>query len=451
MKKKCDCIVVNKICFLTIVFISFVAIFIYNYLTPVMSDDLLFDSSQYKNIADIFIKEYQRYLTWNGRSVLQILMTICCLIPKSVFNFLNSFVFVVFSLLVYWNIKGRKKYDCFLYILIQLCLWNFCVDFSQTILWLSGACNYLWGMTIILGFLTVYRYFLENGANIKNINIATIGLFPLGILAGWGNENTSGGAILIILLLTCFYFLQNHRIEKWMYSGILGATIGFFFLLLAPGNKIRGDILKEEEVYQGISAYISRGLKIFKAIDQYMLVYIIVLVMVGTYFYYKKYKAEQFIEVVVFAFAALATAGVLIMTPEPMPRAYFGANVYMMIAAIQMVQLIRQDDIFCIALKNGGIIAATIALVFVYVEEGANLARIMREVEEREEYILEQVEMGNKELTLPILRPQFKTRFSFMYDNDISMEEEWWINKVYCMAYDLDSITAIEREDWTEY
>ena len=306
-------------------------------------------------------------------------------------------------------------------------------------------------MTIILGFLTVYRYFLENGANIKNINIATIGLFPLGILAGWGNENTSGGAILIILLLTCFYFLQNHRIEKWMYSGILGATIGFFFLLLAPGNKIRGDILKEEEVYQGISAYISRGLKIFKAIDQYMLVYIIVLVMVGTYFYYKKYKAEQFIEVVVFAFAALATAGVLIMTPEPMPRAYFGANVYMMIAAIQMVQLIRQDDIFCIALKNGGIIAATIALVFVYVEEGANLARIMREVEEREEYILEQVEMGNKELTLPILRPQFKTRFSFMYDNDISMEEEWWINKVYCMAYDLDSITAIEREDWTEY
>lgn len=451
MKKKLDGLGINKICFVTIVFISFAAVFVYNYLTPVMSDDLLFDRSQYKSIADIFVKEYERYLTWNGRSVLQILMTVCCLIPKSVFNVLNSVVFVVFSLLIYWNINGRKKYDCFLYVLIQLCIWYFCVDFSQTVLWLSGACNYLWGMTIILGFITAYRYLLENGKNIKNINLAVIGLFPLGILAGWGNENTSGGAILIILLLTGIYFWQNLRIEKWMLSGISGATLGFLFLLLAPGNKIRGDFLKEEEMYKGISAFISRGLKIFKAIDKYMLIYIIVIVMLGTYFYYKKYKAEQFTEVAVFGFAALATAGVLIMTPEPMPRAYFGANVYMMIAAVQMVQMIRKEDTLLISLKTGGIVAAAIAMMFLYIEEGANLARILREVNEREEYILEQVEAGNTDLTLPMLRPQFETRFSFMYDNDISMEEDWWINKVYCMAYGLENITAVEREEWTEY
>ncbi len=451
MEKKIDSVKLNKICFTIIVLISFIAIYVYNFLTPVMSDDLLFDSSQYQSVADIFIKEYERYMTWNGRSILQIIMTICCLIPKSIFNLLNSTVFVLLSIFIYWNINYRKKYDCFLYVLIQLCIWNFCVDFSQTVLWLSGACNYLWGITIIMGFITAYRYLLKNVNSLKHMNLAVVGMFPLGMLAGWGNENTSGGAILIVLLLTGSYFYQNHKIEKWMITGISGTVVGFLFLLLAPGNRIRGDILKAEEAYSGISALVSRGLKIFKAIDKYMLVYIIVICLLGAYFYYKKYKAEQFIEVAIFTFSALATAGVLILTPEPMPRAYFGANVYMMIAALQMVQMIRQEDTLWISLKTGGIIAAAIAMMFVYIEEGANLARILREVNEREEYILEQVEAGNKDLTLPMLRPQFETRFSFMYDSDISMEEDFWINKVYCMAYDLDSITVVEREGWAEY
>lgn len=442
---------INKISFIAVVVISFMAIFVYNLLTPIMSDDLLFDSSQYQTIGDIFINEYQRYMTWNGRSVLQILMTICCLIPKSIFNLLNSIVFVLLSLFVYWNINHRKNYDCFLYVLIQLCIWTFCVDFSQTILWLSGACNYLWGITIIMGFITLYRYLLKNAGKIKYLNLAAAGIFPLGILAGWGNENTSGGAILIVLLFTGMYFYQNRKIEKWMISGISGMVIGFLFLLLAPGNKERSAVMKLEETYTGLSALVSRGLKIFKAIDKYMLVYIVVICLLGAYFYYKKYRAEQFIETAVFAFAALATAGVLIMTPEPMPRAYFGANIYMMIAAVQMVQMIRQEDTLLISLKTGGIIAAAIAMIFVYIEEGANLARILREVNEREEYILEQAEAGNKDLTLPMLRPQFETRFSFMYDSDISTEEDWWINKVYCMAYGLDSITVVEREGWTEY
>jgi hypothetical protein len=33
-------------------------------------------------------------------------------------------------------------------------------------------------------------------------------------------------------------------------------------------------------------------------------------------------------------------------------------------------------------------------MIFVYIEEGANLARILREVRERETYIEEQVELG---------------------------------------------------------
>lgn len=440
----------DKIFFIGIVIISFVTFYIYNVLTPLMSDDLLFDKSLYHSVADIFIQEYQQYMTWNGRSVLQIILKVFSILPKSVFNVFNSICHVFTMLLVYWNIRGRKTYDCFLYILINLLVWFFAVDFSQTMLWLGGACNYLWGVMIILSFITAYRYLMEK-AEVKNKLIISIGMFMLGILAGWGNENTSGGAILIVLLFTAIYYFENRRLETWMISGIGGMFVGFCFLFFAPGNKVRGDIMKAEETYSGIAAFVSRGLKIFKAIDKYLLIYIAVIILLGTYFYYKKYKLAEFKETAIFAFASLATAGVLIFTSEPMPRAYFGANIYMMIAAVQMIQLIREDDTKLIALKTGGIIAGSIAMIFVYVEEGANLARILREVNEREEYILEQVEQGNYDLTLPMLRPQFESKYSYMYESDISDEKDYWLNEVYRICYGLNSIEAVPREEYTAY
>jgi len=273
----------------------------------------------------------------------------------------------------------------------------------------------------------------------------------LGILAGWGNENTSGGAILIVLLFTAIYYYEHRTLEKWMISGIGGMGIGFSVLLFAPGNKVRGDIMKAGETYSGIAAFVSRGLKIFKAIDKYLLIYIAVIVLLGTYFYYKKYKLAEFKETAIFMLASLATAVVLIFTSEPMPRAYFGANIYMMIAAVQMIQLIREDDTKLIAMKTGGIIVATITMVFIYVEEGANLARILREVKEREEYILEQTAQGNYDLTLPMLRPEFESKYSYMYDSDIAADKDYWLNEVYRIRYGLNSIEAVPREEYMEY
>ncbi|MBR3602964.1 MAG: hypothetical protein IKL49_11685 [Lachnospiraceae bacterium] len=440
----------NRIIFIGSVIISFVAFYIYNILTPLMSDDLLFDKSLYHSIADIFIQEYQQYMNWNGRSVLQVILKVFSLLPKSFFNVCISICYVVTLLLIYWNIRGRKAYDSFLYVLINVLVWNYAVDFSQTMLWMGGACNYLWGIMIILGFITIYRKLLEK-QEIKNKSLIAVGMFLFGVLAGWGNENTSGGAILIILLFTTIYYYNTRKLEKWMVSGIGGMIVGFLFMFLAPGNKVRGNIMRAGETYSGISALISRGVKVFEAINKYLFIYIAVIVLLGVYFYYRKYKLEEFKEVGIFTLASIATAGVLIFTPEPMPRAYFGANIYMMIAAVQMVQLIREEDTVLITLKSGGIILATIAMMFIYVEEGANLVRILREVNEREEYILEQVKLENYDLKLPMIRPQFETKYSFMYENDISDKEDWWINEVYCIYYGLNSVEAVAREEYVLY
>lgn len=441
----------RKWIFYLAIVISFIAVYIFNMLTPKMSDDLLFDKSLHQTIGDVIRQEYISYFEHTGRTVLELISRIFMIFPKSVFDVCNSLAFVGTELLIYWNIKERKKYDVFLYVLINLCMWILSVDFNQTVLWLVGACNYIWGVFIILGFISVYRFYLEKGADIKNKILTGVMLFVTGLLAGWCNENTSGGAILIVLLLTAKYYYDNRKVEKVLFSGIIGALVGFAFMILAPGNAARGAMVAEAESYSGLARYISRGLKIFKAIDEHLLIYMIVICLLGAYFYYaKKYALLEFYEVAVFGVSSLATAVVLIMTTEPMARAYFGANIFMMIAALQMVQKIREDDVLLIALKNGGIITMTIAMMFTYVEEGANLARIRREVNTRENYILEEKAKGNDQLVLPALRPAFESKYSWFHDVDISNDEENWNNNIYMECYGINIVEVLPWAEWEE-
>lgn len=440
----------RKAFFFACLAISFAAIWIYNFMTPLMSDDLLFRASDYSSPLDIFRQEYKQYMTWTGRSVLQIILKIFSLTPKWVFDLCNSACFILLTLLIYWNVKDRKRYDVFLLVLINLLLWNFSVDFDQTVLWLGGACNYLWGVVILLGFLTLFRYCIDSGESIKRTIPVSILLFFFGILAGWGNENTSGGGILIALLFVFLYFRKQKKIYPWAIAGIAGMATGFLAMVAAPGNKARGALMKADETYSGFMAYVSRGLKINKAVNEYMMIYIVVICLLCAYLLYKGRKLEEFMDSFIFCLAGLATSYVLILTPEPMPRAYFGANIFFAIACVQMIQRIREEDTLLISLKMGGIAAATVWMFFSYTENGANLARVLREVNERESYILEQTSQGNYDLTLPMLRPEFQTKYSFMYDNDISMEEDFWINEVFRIKYGLNSIKAVPREEWEE-
>ena len=431
--------------------ISFVTFYFYNLFTPYMSDDLLFNKAAHQSIADIFRQEYISYMTHGGRSVLQVIWRVFMMFPKSVFDVCNSLCYVGTMLLLYWNVKVKKEYDIFLYVLINLCVWNFCVDFAQTMLWLTGACNYLWGLFIMLGFISIYRFYLEKGDEIESKIRAGVALFVTGLLAGWCNENTSGGAILIVLLFTAKYYYENKKVEKIMAAGVVGAFIGFAFMVLAPGNTARGALVAVHDKYSGLALYISRILKMLKAIDAYLLIYIVVICLLGTYFYYtKKYRLRDFFDVAIFVFSGLATAVVVIMTTEPMPRVYFGANMFLMIATLHMIQMIREEDTLLISLKTGGIIAAMIAMIFIYIEEGANLVRIKREVGIREAYIVEEKAKGRSELVLPALRLEFETKYSWAHYVDISNDKNNWNNDICREYYGVYPIEVLPWDEWEE-
>ena len=86
-----------------------------------------------------------------------------------------------------------------------------------------------------------------------------------------------------------------------------------------------------------------------------------------------------------------------------------------------------------------------------YVDDGANLARIKREFDERDAYLTEMAKGEEMVVEAPMLRPEWDNRFSMAYVSDISEDKENWINAAYSEHYGLYYIIGVDRESWEKY
>lgn len=433
------------------------AVLVYNVLTPYMTDDLIYGEKvrQAGTLAAVLAQEKEQYLTWTGRSVSHMILRLFLLGDKWVFQLANSAVFVGLSLLMYANIRGRKPWDWKIFWLLQALLWLFGVEFAQTVLWETGACNYLWGSFLILGFVTLVRRRMQmEGKCGKRAGLWHLVLFLYGIVAGWCNENTSGGAILLTVFLIFLFWRREKKVYRQGVSGLAGLLIGFGFMVLAPGNRVRGQYM--EEAHTGIAALASRAMKCTLAIETLFLPLLLLFLLAVCILWYQKQfgrrkecEATNWAVVWFLVFGAVSYA--LVLTPEPMPRAYFGAGIFLTIGVVQAFAAIRPEDSLTAIgypVVTGGLL---LVLFFTYIESGADLARIYREDRERTAYIEQEKAAGHLEITVPMLRPEFENRYSDAHNSDLSEDPDNWINIAYAQYYGLDSIRAVPREEWTEY
>ena len=124
---------------------------------------------------------------------------------------------------------------------------------------------------------TLYRTCLKRERDLNNKLVWAFLLFIVGVAAGWCNENTSGGGILMSLFFIGFSLYSNSECKKprfWMFAGIVGQIIGFLFMILAPGNMARS--LVQEEEHTGFFALLSRFQKIILAVRNNFLILLII-------------------------------------------------------------------------------------------------------------------------------------------------------------------------------
>ncbi|WP_026524650.1 DUF3329 domain-containing protein [Butyrivibrio sp. MB2005] len=441
--------------------LCFISILIYEFLTPMMMDDMGYLSEVKKagSFFDLFAQEKAQYLRWTGRSVAHLMARIIMYIDyhflsgnRIFFNILAACAFTVLTRLIYSNIRRKTKYDVLGYVLIVLLLWIFGISFAQTILWETGACNYLLTTTIILGFMTCFRKnvekLLEGGADDKAY-LKAIGLFVFGIIAGWCNENTSGGCLLFILFFTYLYYKKEKKVKIWMIFAILGNIAGLAMMVLAPGNALRAAY--REELHSGILGMAARFLNITLVVRDEMFVLLAVLIVLIVFLRVYGKSFEQIYDVLLFAALSLITTYSLVLTVTPQSRALFGAGIFLIIAVVQAFNYTYDGPDWTEVIRRSVIYIACLYMFFTYLSSGASLARIYREEQERYAYLEEYAKTGEKDVVVPKLRPQFETKYSSAYDCDITEDWQYWVNVMMAEYYGFNTLVGVDRDEWTEY
>ena len=452
----------NKFLFAASIAICFVTVLIYEFMTPMMMDDMTYlrEVKGADSFFDLFLQERAQYLGWTGRSVAHIMMRMLMFADLHVlgggrllFNIVASAAFTGLTLLIYANVRKRQRHDVHVYMLIVLLIWIFGVDFSETVLWETGACNYLLTTTIIMSFLTCYRFsirdYVNGSLNEKTAGLRAVLLLLLGICAGWCNENTSGGLMLFTLLISAETIRGGKKITPWMISGILGNAIGLAFMILAPGNALRAS--QREELHGGLLGMAARFLNVTNALYELFFVLIAALIVLIVYLRSSGKKAGELKEVIIFAGLFVITSYSLILTVTPQNRAFFGAGIFLILAVVQGYADAEDGVLWTRVLRKSMVYILCMYMIFTYLSSGASLARIYREEQERYAYLEELSKTGQEDAAVPMLRPDFKTKYSAAYDCDITEAWQNWTNVMMAEYYGFKVLVGVDRETWTEY
>ena len=199
------------------------------------------DARRIQSFSDIFQSLYSHYFTWGGRMVAHFFVMLFMWVGKFWFDIANSFMVVLLLLEMQWIAhEGRITMDIKAghVALAFFCLWAFNFDWCHTIIWLSGACNYLWASVLFLLFLIPYiRHYFTNGEVEYGSWFIPV-MFFFGLAVGDTNENTICwiGLAGIFYLWKCY---RNKTLKPWMIAGFIGLSLGYGLLMLAPGNLVR--------------------------------------------------------------------------------------------------------------------------------------------------------------------------------------------------------------------
>ena len=336
-----------------ILFLIFLIMFGLNYLMPLCyGDDYVYafiwpgqsmyiplpeTAERISGFSDILVSQWNHYLTGNGRAPAHLLVQFFVWQDKLVFDVLNSSVFVLLILEIYWiSNKGEvtfKNINIPALCVIFFSVWAFTVNFAGVFLWISGACNYLWMLVIVLSFLILYvhKYYRMNQEAIRS-GWEKYPVFIWGVLAGWTNENTVCW-IILALGLWLFKNRKQEGLETWMWYGLFGLCAGYLLLIFAPGNAVRAGSYADVSIWSW--PHMRFNLIMFGVLEFFQ-VFLWFFIIVS----WRKIRGVKITEeglrhlLLIKAFCALnlLSGGIMLLTPEFPARSGFSGLVFLTMA-----------------------------------------------------------------------------------------------------------------------
>ena len=157
----------NKYLFYLLVAGIFGIMFLLNHYTFYAADDYSYMNSfathkKIQTVWDIFPSMYAHAKGMNGRLVAHFFVQLFLLLPSGIFDVVNAVIFTMLILILYRYLFWNKKRNALALVSIFGLVWYFAPAFGQTMLWLDGSCNYLWGCTFSLYYLYPFMKLAKN-------------------------------------------------------------------------------------------------------------------------------------------------------------------------------------------------------------------------------------------------------------------------------------------------
>ena len=231
---------------------------------PFMMDDLwystmLSDETPITSFADIITSQIWHYNNWGGRSMTHGILQITLLLGEHAADILNVVMTLLLSFVICVMARNRTL-PAFWAAMAMLLGLN--ANFKMSMFWQAGAANYLYITVFILIFAWCYlRELPESGVLVpgkrtpeperkplgkdeavpapKHLWGITLWIIPLGILAGWSNENMGPAVWLLSLAVILLSVKEKRRLFPWMVLGNISCLAGSILVVAAPGNFVR--------------------------------------------------------------------------------------------------------------------------------------------------------------------------------------------------------------------
>lgn len=439
----------NKIILFILILFFFSLVFLLNLTYPLYADDWGYTfmtgselTQKISGFDDILYSQYNHYFEHGGRTVVHIIAETLLLIGGKTCDFLNGLAYILFVWFIYRIANINKDINVSLFFMINIFIWFFQPAFSQTILWITGSANYLWGSLVIISFLFVYVKQFMNPIQESPSPFKLPLMFLFGILAGWTSENAAFGMIIILLLIIIYLKKKNNKIFYWMIGGLLGVLIGYIFMIVAPGNFVRYDQSLDQlplgRQSSGLFFYLTRLLPVigdfYKFAFPLLFIYIFCII---TYFYFTSNINSKVVYLsLIFLIGAIVSDLIMVASPEFPPRAWFGIITYMIVAIGILYANIDADNDYIFKIKLLICIFTGISFILSFQRGYKDLYKINKIFVEREQIIDQQKDKEHFDF---VVTETISPQTGFPMIDEIPSDSTHWINMFYIRYHNIKS------------
>ena len=272
----------------------------------------------------------------------------------------------------------------------------------------------------------------------------------LGILAGWCNENTSGGAILVVLGYLYFIYKEKRPMKAWLFTGLGGAIFGLLMMVAAPGNAIRATYFDRStwsfarKLYTGVFG-ITRTLY-----ENSLQLFILTAILIALGIIFNQHKNWLRLSYV-YILAGLATIYVLSLSPTGLNwgRSFFGGALYIIIA-----MLLEWPDKLSKSTSGSfySVISSVLIIQFLFTFViGVNgIVQSYRDINEQYRYVENQKKQGN----LNPLIADFNANEGMPYPayssalSHVGANIDSQVNRSNAKYFGLETIRSVSKNAW---